>query len=208
MPFYVAVGDDEDAKWVTECPSRCMAIDLLYLPLDNEISCSLHLTGQCLPSLWERIGFSLGVISSQWRTASHRQEMSVGERSLRGLREWLVRYGRVKDDSSPDMVRIDEASGGLDITFEVQRSNGLAFDLILKLRRFEGDDHWFGSIQSGGRGRWRLAWDNIFRKWYVEEWGYLDLRANEAATLISWIDGVLGEASDVADTDAESGGKG
>jgi hypothetical protein len=200
MPFYINQNDGDDALWVTECPARCITVKLLYSEREKWLAGSLGLSSECLPSFWERLRFSLELCSPSWRSACHRQEMVVDGDTLRRLRDWLSSHmpgDSEEAETSPEAILFsDEVEGGLDITFEVEKRRGFAFDLVMGLRPIGDYDCWFGFIQSGGRGRWRLAWDNVFNKKYVEQWPYLDLSKHNVEMLIAWIDEALAKFED------------
>jgi len=199
MPLYIDVDDDDDAIWSSECPARCVKIKLLRNERENDLSVSLHLTSERLPSLWERLCFSAWILTPWWRSVSHRLEISAWGETLIALRRWLVGHcpGPSDEEGDPpygDVVRVDGVTGGMDLTFEVHSLRRHEFDLVVRMVRFDsgtGGTHWYGSIESNGIGRWQLAWANIFRRNLVEEWGFVQWDRGHVVRLIAWIDSTI-----------------
>jgi len=188
MSFFINENDREEAIWATECPARCMEIAFLCLPRSYVICCSLHLRGQCRPNLWSRIRFSLAVISPRWMRAEHRQDMMIDDTTLRSLRNWLKGHRPASGSGRSTKVTSD----GFDLFFDVQLGETVTYDLSLQVREMISSSpdfrFWTGTLRPGGKGRLKLAWDNVFCREHVEEWGYVELGTEDVDEMISWID--------------------
>lgn len=188
MSFLVDQHDDACALWVTECPADCVSLSMIAS--DDAISIALHMRGQCLPNWWQRLRFSLGVIGHKWRQASHPLDFVVWDHALPHAAAWLNAHLPTQrpDEALSSCVWVD-VDGPLQVSFEVCRSDQAAYDLVLLLPPLTEDPHCsIGLFFSGGRGRWRLAWDSIFRRWYVEEWFFAELGRADVEGVIGWLD--------------------